>query len=78
MKRLALWQRLSLVFCALLLVCCGALAWIQMHSTRLHEQETVQRLSRGLAEHIARSGELMDARGMRDAPASAARLAEIF
>jgi len=66
MKRLALWQRLSLVFCALLLVCCGALAWIQMRSTRLHEQETVQRLSRGLAEHIARSGELMDARGMRD------------
>ncbi|MBN8799327.1 MAG: two-component sensor histidine kinase, partial [Stenotrophomonas nitritireducens] len=66
MNRLALWQRLSLVFCALLLVCCGALAWIQMRSTRMHEQETVQRLSRGLAEHIARSGELMDARGLRD------------
>ncbi|MQP75306.1 HAMP domain-containing protein [Stenotrophomonas sp. MYb238] len=66
MNRLTLSQRLSLVFCALLLVCCGALAWIQMRSTRMHEQETVQRLSRGLAEHIARSSELMDARGMRD------------
>lgn len=66
MSRLTLSQRLSLVFCALLLVCCGALAWIQMRSTRMHEQETVQRLSRGLAEHIARSGELMDGRGLRD------------
>jgi len=66
MNRLTLSQRLSLVFCALLLVCCGALAWMQMRSTRMHEQETVQRLSRGLAEHIARSGELMDARGLRD------------
>jgi len=66
MNRLTLSQRLSVVFCGLLLVCCAALAWIQMHSTRVHEQETMQRLSRGLAEHIARSGELMDARGMRD------------
>ncbi len=65
MIRLTLSQRLSVVFCALLLVCCGALVWIQMRSTSMHEQETVQRLSRGLAEHIARSGELMDARGMR-------------
>ena len=48
MNRLTLSQRLSLVFCALLLVCCGALAWMQMRSTRMHEQETVQRLSRGL------------------------------
>ncbi|MGE8280065.1 MAG: sensor histidine kinase [Stenotrophomonas sp.] len=66
MIRLTLSQRLSLVFCALLLICCGALAWLQMRSNRMHEQETVQRLSRGLAEHIARSGELMDARGIRD------------
>lgn len=66
MNRLTLSQRLSVVFCGLLLVCCGALAWIQMRSTRMHEQETVQRLSRGLAEHIARRGELMDAHGMRE------------
>ncbi|WP_296251890.1 HAMP domain-containing sensor histidine kinase [uncultured Stenotrophomonas sp.] len=66
MNRLTLSQRLTLVFCALLLICCGALAWIQMRGNRMHEQETVQRLSRGLAEHIARSGELMDARGIRD------------
>lgn len=65
MIRLTLSQRLSVVFCVLLLVCCAALVMIQMRSTIAHEQETVQRLSRGLAEHIARSGELMDARGMR-------------
>ncbi|REP64776.1 two-component sensor histidine kinase, partial [Mycobacterium tuberculosis] len=58
MIRLTLSQRLSAVFFALLLLCCGALVWIQMRSTTVHEQETVQRLSRGLAEHIARSGEL--------------------
>ena len=66
MIRLTLSQRLSAVFFGLLLVCCGALAWIQMRSTRMHELETVQRLSQGLADHIARSGELMDTRGMRD------------
>lgn len=66
MIRLTLSQRLSAVFFALLLLCCGALVWIQMRSTTVHEQETVQRLSRGLAEHIARSGELMDGRGMRN------------
>ncbi len=65
MIRLTLSQRLSVAFFALLLVCCGALMWIQMRSTTVHEQETVQRLSRGLAEHIARSGELMDGGGMR-------------
>lgn len=65
MIRLSLSQRLSVAFFALLLVCCGALMAIQMRSTSLHEQETVQRLSRGLAEHIARSGELMDGGGMR-------------
>lgn len=66
MIRLTLSQRLSVVFFGLLLVCCGALAWIQMRNTRMHELETVQRLSQGLAEHIARRGELMDTRGMRD------------
>ncbi|WP_313459438.1 HAMP domain-containing sensor histidine kinase [Stenotrophomonas sp.] len=65
MIRLTLSQRLTAVFFALLLACGAALMWIQMRSTAMHEQETVQRLSRGLAEHIARSGELMDARGMR-------------
>lgn len=65
MIRLTLSQRLTAVFFALLLACAAALMWIQMRSTAMHEQETVQRLSRGLAEHIARSGELMDARGMR-------------
>lgn len=65
MIRLTLSQRLTAVFFTLLLACGAALMWIQMRSTAMHEQETVQRLSRGLAEHIARSGELMDARGMR-------------
>ena len=67
MIRLSLSQRLSVVFCGLLLVCCGALAMMQMRASVMHEQEVVQRLSRGLAEHIAQSGELMDRDGLRPA-----------
>jgi len=65
MSGLTLSQRLSAVSCALLLVCCAALAWMQVRSSAMHEQEVVQRLSRGLAEHIAQSSELMDTRGPR-------------
>jgi len=62
MKRLSLSQRLSLVFAALLLACCGASAWLQMRASGRHEQEVTQRLSLGLAAHIAGSSVLM-ARG---------------
>lgn len=61
---LSLTQRLSLVFAVLLLVCCGTSVWLQVRSNRMHEQIVVQGLSRGLAQHIAHSTQLMDARGL--------------
>ncbi|WMJ67711.1 HAMP domain-containing sensor histidine kinase [Stenotrophomonas sp. 24(2023)] len=67
MIRLSLWQKLAAVFCALLLLCCMALLAVQMRTDVRHEQEVVQRLSLGLAEHIAQRSELMDTSGMRDA-----------
>ncbi|MFM0285783.1 sensor histidine kinase [Paraburkholderia megapolitana] len=62
---LTLTQRLSIVFAALLLACCGASAWLQIRSSDLHEKEVVQGLSRGLAQHIAQSAPLMDDNGLR-------------
>jgi len=62
---LTLTQRLSLVFSALLLACCGASAWLQIRSSDLHEMEVVQSLSRDLADHIAHRTTLMDANGLR-------------
>ncbi|HZZ11565.1 MAG TPA: HAMP domain-containing sensor histidine kinase [Paraburkholderia sp.] len=62
---LTLSQRLSLVFSALLLACCGASAWLQIRSSDLHEKEVVQSLSRDLADHIAHRTTLMDANGLR-------------
>jgi signal transduction histidine kinase len=62
--RLTLTQRLSLVFAALLLVCCGTSAWMQVRSNQMHEQEVVQGLSRNLAQHIARDTVLMDTHGL--------------
>ena len=62
-KRLSLTQRLSAVFA--LLACCGASAWLQMAANARYEQEVVQRLSGGLAGHIAGANELMDAQGWK-------------
>lgn len=62
---LTLTQRLSLVFSALLLACCGASAWLQIRSNDLHEKEVVQSLSKDLADHIAHRTTLMDANGLR-------------
>ncbi|KAF1709338.1 two-component sensor histidine kinase [Pseudoxanthomonas kalamensis DSM 18571] len=62
--KLDLTRKLSLVFAALLLVCSGTSAWLQLRATRIHEQEVVQGLSRGLAEHIAGHTQLMDANGL--------------
>ncbi|MGH8782170.1 HAMP domain-containing sensor histidine kinase [Paraburkholderia sp.] len=63
--KLTLTQRLSLVFAALLLACCGASAWLQIRASDLHEKEVVQELSRGLAQHIAQSSPLMGDDGLR-------------
>lgn len=62
--RLTLSQRLSVVFALLLLVCCSTSAWLQVRSSRMHELEVVQGLSRDLAGHIARDTQLMDANGL--------------
>jgi signal transduction histidine kinase len=60
-------QRLSVVFAVLLLACCGASAWLQMKSNGLHEQEVTQRLSSGLAAHIAGNSALMERDGLNEA-----------
>ncbi|NBA95965.1 HAMP domain-containing sensor histidine kinase [Pseudomonas sp. R5(2019)] len=63
--RLTLTQRLSVVFALLLLVCSGTSVWMQVRSTRMHELEVVQGLSRDLAAHIAGDTQLMDASGLK-------------
>lgn len=67
MMRFPLSHRLSAVFAMLLFACCGASAWLQMHSNELHEQVVIQRLSSGLAEHIAGNSALMDPGGLNPA-----------
>lgn len=62
--RLTLTQRLSLVFAVLLLLCSGTSAWLQLRSSRMHELEVVQGLSRDLAANIARDAQLTDAQGL--------------
>jgi signal transduction histidine kinase len=62
---LTLTQRLSIVFAALLLACCGASAMLQVRSSDLHDKEVIQGLSHDLAGHIAHSAPLMDANGLR-------------
>jgi len=57
---LSLTQRLSAVFAALLLACCGASAWLQVRANAMHEKEVVQDISRGLAAYIARNALLED------------------
>ncbi|CAN7577962.1 HAMP domain-containing sensor histidine kinase [Pseudorhodoferax sp. LjRoot39] len=70
MKALAGWtlsRRLSLVFAVLLLACSAASAWLQMATSERHERELTQRLSLGLAAHIAGNAELMRPDGLNDA-----------
>jgi signal transduction histidine kinase len=64
MRHLHLSHRLSAIFAALLLACCGASAWLQMRSSERHEQEVVQRLSASLAAHIASHSALMKSDGL--------------
>ncbi|WP_296257728.1 MULTISPECIES: sensor histidine kinase [unclassified Pseudomonas] len=62
---MTLTQRLSLVFALLLLICCGTSVLLQVRSSKMHELEVVQGLSRDLAQHIARDTQLMDANGLK-------------
>ncbi|MEO5738635.1 MAG: two-component sensor histidine kinase, partial [Variovorax sp.] len=57
-------RRLSIFFAVLLLACYGASAWLQMKGSERHEQEVTQRLSIGLAAHIAGNAELMKQDGL--------------
>lgn len=59
MKRWPLSRRLSAVFAVLLLACCAASVWLQMRAEHRKEQEVAQRLSNGLAAHMASHSELM-------------------
>lgn len=61
---LTLTQRLAIVFALLLLVCSGTSAWLQLRSSRMHELEVVQALSRDVAESIARDAQLTDGNGL--------------
>ena len=56
--------RLSIAFAVLLMACYGASAWLQMKGSERHEQEVTQRLSIGLAAHIAGNAELMKRDGL--------------
>ena len=66
-SRWSLSHRLSAVFAMLLLACCGASAWLQMAASGRYEQEVTQRLSGGLAAHIAGNAELMRGDGLNPA-----------
>lgn len=65
--RWSLSHRLSAVFALLLLACCGASFWVQLAATERHEQEVTQRLSGGLAAHIAGNAELLRGDGLNQA-----------
>ncbi|MBN9460883.1 MAG: HAMP domain-containing protein [Burkholderiales bacterium] len=71
LSRWSLSHRLSAVFALLLLACCGASAWLQMAASGRYEQEVTQRLSGGLAAHIAGSAELMRSDGLNQAAVKA-------
>ncbi|WP_225781896.1 HAMP domain-containing sensor histidine kinase [Xenophilus sp. Marseille-Q4582] len=64
MKAWTLSRRLSLVFAVLLLACSGVSAWLQMAASERQEREVTQRLSLGLAAHIAGHAELMRPQGL--------------
>ncbi len=52
MRFRSLYSRIALTFAALLLLFGGLGAWLNAVAARYHQQEIIQRLSRGLAEHI--------------------------
>lgn len=60
-------RRLSAVFVALLFACCGVSIGLQMAASERHGQEVTQKLSLGLAAHIAGNPELMRSDGLNGA-----------
>lgn len=63
-KSLNLWQRLSLLFAALLLTCFGLAASLQMIQSVRYSQQIEQRLLHRLADHIAVSVQTMGVHGL--------------
>jgi len=59
MKSWPLSRRLWATFAVLLLACCGASVWLQIQAEQRKEREVAQRLSTGLAAHMASHSELM-------------------
>ena len=59
--------RIPVVFAVLLLACSGASIWLQMQANGRYEQEVTQRLSSGLAAHIAENQTLMERDGLNPA-----------
>ena len=53
MKFRSLYSRIALTFAALLLLFGGLCGGLDLFAAKNHQQEIIQRLSRGLAEHIA-------------------------
>lgn len=67
-RGLSLYARLVAVFAVLLLACCAASVWLQTRSSGQYQDELTQRLSLGLAAHIAGHTALME-RGALDSAA---------
>jgi signal transduction histidine kinase len=66
LRGLSLSQNLSIVFAVLLLACCGASVWLQTRAHSQYEEELTQRLSIGLAAHIAENSTLMAQGGVNE------------
>lgn len=66
-RSFSLSTRLSAVFAVLLLACSGASVWLQTRASAQHEDELTQRLSIGLAAHIAGNSGLMQKGRLNDA-----------
>lgn len=67
LRGLSLYGRLAAVFALLLLACFGTSVWLQTRSSTRYQEELTQRLSLGLAAHIAANSALMEQGGLNDA-----------
>lgn len=60
----SLYGRIALAFAAIMLFFGAVIAWLSHTAARYHQQEVIQRLSWGLAEHIAGHWPLTETRGL--------------
>lgn len=64
MKLDSLYSRIALVFAAVLIAFGAVLGWVSYATAKHHQYDIMQRLSRGLADHIAHHEPLMSANGI--------------